>query len=78
MAVFLRSPSSTYPRTSCVSCGRSSSSRTAAILLDTASTEVREMSSLVRRSLTAALVFSMANGSAPLASWLLSSAHFFS
>jgi hypothetical protein len=61
-----------------MSCGRSSSSRTAAILLDTASTEVREMSSLVRRSLTTTLVFSMAIGSAPLASWLLSSAHFFS
>ena len=61
-----------------MSCGRSSSSRTAVIRFDTASTEVKEMSSFVRRSLMAALVFSMANGSAPLASWLLSSAHFFS
>jgi len=43
-------------------------SRAATILLDTASPEVKEMSSFVRRSLMAVLVFSMANGSAPLAS----------
>jgi hypothetical protein len=41
---------SMYPRTSRGIYGRSSLSRTSAILLDTASTEVREMSSLVRRS----------------------------
>lgn len=46
--------------------------------METASTEVMEMSSLVRRSLMAALVLSMADGSAPLASWLRSSAHFLS
>ena len=47
-------------------------------LRDTPSMKTAEMLTLVWRSLMAALVPSMVNGSTSLASWVLSCTHFFS